>query len=296
MSESSIWSPGIGVGPPGPPGQAATIQVGTVQTGQPGTNATIINSGTTSDAIFNFVIPRGDTGIGTQGVPGPPGESIQGPPGDPGVKGDPGIQGVPGSAIISGVGIPSNAVGVDGDYFLDQSQAYLYGPKVSGIWPGVFLDLRGGASGVHYGTRTVSNSSALIAKTAATDPTLISNTDYTQVTAIWDALPNGVLRGITQQANSLTVTRAGVYEIMLWASLSASDNNVNVAFKFAVNGTITLIRRPITRLDVLNNISSLCANGLVQLAVGDVITLWLASTVTTNVRIYDAVLSLKEQR
>ncbi len=295
MAESSIWSPGDMAGPPGPPGTAATIQVGTVTTGAAGTPVIITNAGDTTNAIFNFTIPKGDDGVGIQGPPGPTGQSIQGPAGPPGPIGPTGV-GTPGSKIIAGAGVPSNAVGVDGDYFLDQSQAYLYGPKVSGVWSGTFVDLRGGASGVHYGTRTVTNNSALIAKTAATDPTLVSNTDYTQVTAIFDALPNGVLRGITQQTNSLTVTRSAVYEIMLWASASTSSNNVTIAFKFAVNGTISLVRRPVVRLDVANNIGLVCANGLVQLNAGDVVTLWMASTVTTNVHIYDAVFSLKELR
>lgn len=296
MTEASIWSAGDMSGPPGPPGPAATIAVGTVTTGSAGTPAAVSNSGSSSAAVFDFVIPQGPQGIGIQGPPGPAGPALQGPQGVQGVQGIQGNPGVNGSTIISGAGVPSNAVGVNGDYFLDQSNALLYGPKASGVWSGTAVDLRGGASGVHYGTRTVTNNAATLAKTAAADPTLFSNTDYTQVTAIFGALPDGVLRGITQQANSLTVTRTGVYEIMLWASLSTSSNNVNVAFRFAVNGVIGLARRPITRLDVANNISAVCANGLVQLTAGDVVTLWLASTVTTNVKILDAVFSLKEQR
>lgn len=129
-------------GPPGPPGPAATIQVGTVVTGAAGTNVVIQNSGTNSAAIFDFVIPRGDTGVGTQGPSGPPGASVQGPQGDIGPTGSAGPQGVAGSRIIGGSGFPSNAVGVDGDYFLDQSNALLYGPKVSGVWSGTFIDLK----------------------------------------------------------------------------------------------------------------------------------------------------------
>lgn len=51
-------------GPQGPAGQAATIQVGTVTTGEPGTNASVTNSGTSSAAVFDFVIPRGQDGSG----------------------------------------------------------------------------------------------------------------------------------------------------------------------------------------------------------------------------------------
>lgn len=43
-------------------GAAATISVGTTTTGQPGTNASVTNSGTSSAAVFNFTIPRGSKG------------------------------------------------------------------------------------------------------------------------------------------------------------------------------------------------------------------------------------------
>jgi len=45
-----------------PTGNAATVAVGTTTTGAAGTNASVTNSGTTSAAVFNFTIPRGDTG------------------------------------------------------------------------------------------------------------------------------------------------------------------------------------------------------------------------------------------
>lgn len=49
-------------GDKGDTGDAATIQLGTVTTGNPGTNAEINNSGTENNAVFNFTIPRGDVG------------------------------------------------------------------------------------------------------------------------------------------------------------------------------------------------------------------------------------------
>lgn len=49
-------------------GNAATIAVGTVTTGAAGSSAVITNSGTSSAAVFDFTIPRGDTGAtGPQG-------------------------------------------------------------------------------------------------------------------------------------------------------------------------------------------------------------------------------------
>ena len=62
----------LNVGPKGDAGNAATVAVGTTTTGSAGTNASVTNSGTTSAAVFNFTIPRGDTGeTGATGAAGP---------------------------------------------------------------------------------------------------------------------------------------------------------------------------------------------------------------------------------
>lgn len=45
-------------------GTAATIRIGSVYTGKPGTNASVTNSGTSTNAILNFTIPRGNPGSG----------------------------------------------------------------------------------------------------------------------------------------------------------------------------------------------------------------------------------------
>jgi len=58
--------------PNGARGAAATITVGTTTTGAAGTNASVTNSGTSSAAVFDFTIPRGDTGAtGATGAAGP---------------------------------------------------------------------------------------------------------------------------------------------------------------------------------------------------------------------------------
>lgn len=55
-------------GLPGDPGSAATIRIGTVSTGAPGSAATVTNAGSENAAIFNFSIPQGQQG--PQGIPG----------------------------------------------------------------------------------------------------------------------------------------------------------------------------------------------------------------------------------
>jgi hypothetical protein len=49
-------------GATGAPGAAATIRIGNVYTGAPGTNASVSNSGTSTNAVLNFTIPRGNQG------------------------------------------------------------------------------------------------------------------------------------------------------------------------------------------------------------------------------------------
>lgn len=57
----------------GEDGAAATVELGTVTTGAPGTSVEITNSGTSTAAVFNFTIPRGDAGAGAGDVVGPGG-------------------------------------------------------------------------------------------------------------------------------------------------------------------------------------------------------------------------------
>ena len=87
-------------GEQGIPGTAATITVGTVTTGAPGSSAQITNSGTTTSAVFDFTIPQGPQG--EQGIQGERGE--QGVPGQDGAKGDKGDTGAPGQAATVAVG------------------------------------------------------------------------------------------------------------------------------------------------------------------------------------------------
>lgn len=54
----------------GPSGKAATVKIGTVTTLSPGSKATVRNSGTDTDAVLDFGIPRGADGTGGGGGSG----------------------------------------------------------------------------------------------------------------------------------------------------------------------------------------------------------------------------------
>ena len=96
-----------------PAADGVSIRVGRTETGEPGSAAAVSNSGTDTDVILNFAIPRGARGEkGDAGDAGP-----QGPRGMPGEKGDKGDKGDTGE---SGVAAPidgffSLAVDANGD-------------------------------------------------------------------------------------------------------------------------------------------------------------------------------------
>jgi hypothetical protein len=82
-ADSHYGTPGAGT-----PGNNAYVTVGTTTTLNPGSSATVTNSGTPSNAIFNFGIPAGVQGIiGATGATG-----ATGPQGNSGQKGDQGDQ------------------------------------------------------------------------------------------------------------------------------------------------------------------------------------------------------------
>jgi hypothetical protein len=62
-------------------------------------------------------------GFPLQGAQGPPGVGIQGPPGQNG------------NTLLNGTGAPTNAVGNNGDFYLDTAGSVMYGPKANNVWP-----------------------------------------------------------------------------------------------------------------------------------------------------------------
>ena len=72
----------------------ASVTLGTVSTGEAGSDVLITNTGTSKDAVFNFTIPQGEQGNqGLVGSTGPRG--LKGDKGDTGATGPQGVQGPP---------------------------------------------------------------------------------------------------------------------------------------------------------------------------------------------------------
>ena len=87
----------------------ATISIGTVTTGNPGTNVSVTNSGSGSAAVLNFIIPEGNTG--PEGPQGPTG--LTGPAGPTGPSGADGNDGIDGSNGLNGTNGQDGADGVN---------------------------------------------------------------------------------------------------------------------------------------------------------------------------------------
>jgi len=102
----------------GPAGTAATISAGTTTTGAAGTSASVANSGSSSAAVFDFTIPRGDTGaVGAKGDKG-----------DKGDTGATGPDGNPTGALLpyAGSTAPTNYLLCDGSVVSQTTYAALY--------------------------------------------------------------------------------------------------------------------------------------------------------------------------
>ncbi|WP_375791167.1 hypothetical protein ACE102_07395 [Bradyrhizobium sp. vgs-9] len=66
-----------------------------------------------------------------QGPPGP-----QGPPGAPStIAGPPGPQGTPGNTVLYGSVDPVNSDGRNGDFYINTTTHFIFGPKAANIWP-----------------------------------------------------------------------------------------------------------------------------------------------------------------
>ena len=95
-------------GIPGTPGAAATLNVGNTTTLSPGVDASVVNTGTTAAAIFDFGIPEGVAGQ----------DGSDGAPGQDGADGSDGAPGADGKTYYSGAALPDPSGYADGDLFM----------------------------------------------------------------------------------------------------------------------------------------------------------------------------------
>jgi hypothetical protein len=135
----------VGVqGPPGIPGPPGPPSTEPGPPGAPGPPGTSMRYGTTDptpatgydgdfyiNVVTNFLF--GPKSLGTW----PPGTSIIGP------------TGAPGNTVLYGAADPTAATGVNGNFYINTTTHFLFGPKTAGAWsPGISLVGPQGAQGV----------------------------------------------------------------------------------------------------------------------------------------------------
>jgi hypothetical protein len=102
-------------------------------------NADLIGgSGSASDWDINLAGQQGAIGpTGPPGaastVPGPQGP--QGNPGTSGATGPAGPQGNPGNTVLYGAADPASGLGADGNFYINTTTHFMFGPKAAGTWP-----------------------------------------------------------------------------------------------------------------------------------------------------------------
>lgn len=81
---------------------------------------------------------------------------------------------LPTNTVLSGKGVPSAAIGIDGDFYIDTKSLNMYGPKVKNKWP-IPISLKGpagpiGPSGVDGKAGVSGSSSSSVGATGPAGP------------------------------------------------------------------------------------------------------------------------------
>jgi hypothetical protein len=136
--------PSTVVGPPGPPGpqgpRGNTVGYGPADpVNTYGANGDFYIN-TTTNFIFGpklgNIWPAGTSIVGPQGQKGDKGDKgDQGIKGDVGVQGPIGLTGADGNTVLYGAANPAAAVGVNGNFYINTTTNFLFGPKMGGAWP-----------------------------------------------------------------------------------------------------------------------------------------------------------------
>lgn len=211
---------------------------------------------------------KGDTGdVGPQGVQGIKGDvgsigpagakgdtGLTGPQGPTGAIGPQGIQGpagLDGKTIRSGEGSPLSGTGVNGDYYIDNANKLIYGPKTSGAWgTGTSVIGTQGPQGIQgttglqgpkgdpgsTGPQGIQGSEGPIGATGATGATGPAGAGINLITLTADVINNNATANTYQDVTGLTlnVTANVIYKFQAYIIFDAAA--VATGSRWSVNG------------------------------------------------------------
>lgn len=240
------------VGPTGPTGPQgpATITVGNVVTGLPGSDAAVTNTGTQENVILTFTIPQGPTGPvgaqGAQGLRGPQGmqgeqgtigpQGIQGPTGPTGPAGPQGVQGEQGTIGPQGIQGPTGPVGpaaeaVFGRKYNNQANAINLQPNVAQT---ISLGTTGPLSNVTGDTQDI--------LTTTTDGNYEIEYFFSAQAGTAAEVTVEVIQGSTP-IDSSTITKnllANTQTDFVGSTINAIDANTNISLNVKSTQTVTI--------------------------------------------------------
>jgi len=144
--------------------------------------------------------------------------------------------------------------------------------------------------GTVYGEMDIIGNTTAKSMTAAADATLNTDSDYVKLSGTgfpWSASHQD---RITFTGSEFVAQYAGDYYISFWASIKVAAINTFIGIKYALNDTTPYSpQKIIDQAVTANDICTLSATGIIaNLAVGDTISIYIASTVSTNITVTDA--------
>ena len=224
-------------GPAGSPGQGATIQVGTVTTAPPDSLVSIVNSGTSQNAVFDFSIPRGATGA----------TGAAGPQGVTGVTGATGATGSTGSTGPTGETGPTGPAGeLPDDSFASFStyQAIFTNGNPIPLYPAI-TDTTGNITSTDTYSIALSPGYYLVSYSVSA---LLSDAGYIQITPNYNNFPHlneGVYFATTVNGSSAVGSSTMVLYVPSETVFSLYYSGSNDARDGQVNLTILRLQRPL---------------------------------------------------
>ncbi|MCI7422851.1 MAG: hypothetical protein MSA57_06490 [Ruminococcus sp.] len=220
-------------GADGADGTAATVQVGTTTTGAPGTNASVTNTGTESNAVLNFVIPAGTTGAnGADGATGADGTAAtvqvgSTTTGAPGTNASVTNTGTESNAVLNFV-IPAGATGANGADGADGTAATVQvGTTTTGA-PGTEASVTNTGTDSNAVLNFVIPAGATGASAAESRPSVLAVQDTTEqaltentpVSFAVNLLQSGTDLTHAAGSNQITVETPGIYQAAFTAEVS----------------------------------------------------------------------------
>lgn len=142
-----------------------------------------------------------------------------------------------------------------------------------------------------YGEAALDVNTATTAVSAATDASLYTTSDYVQLNSNAGRLPGVYLdhaNAVTfnSTTNGLIIPVSGDYRVSFWMNIKSDTNNSKIGVKAKENGSWCnfTVKHDIAALDRVQLISG---SLITDLAVGNEVTLWLASDKAASLTIQD---------